>query len=260
MFPPRGLQSHWGWWLSHNIKRLLLLGRKAMTNLDNVLKSKRHHFANKGPYSQTYAFSSSRVWMWELNHKEGWGLILKQINPEYSLEGLGLKLQLQYYDHLMWRADSSEKTLMLGKIEGRRRKGWQRMRRLDDITDLMDMRLSKLWERVKDRQAWHAAVYGVAESRTWLSDWTTTKLSNETHKRTRDPALPGLRIGEEGMGHGVEQGKQNPGSTACHGWKAGPPDREQPRAEQEAEWVAASCSEMPPYKALGIATASLTPL
>ena len=174
MFPPRGLQSHWGWWLSHNTKRLLLLGRKAMTNLDNVLKSTRHHFANKGPYSQTYAFSSSRVWMWELNHKEGWGLILKQINPEYSLEGLGLKLQLQYYDHLMWRADSSEKTLMLGKIEGKRGRGRQKMRWLYSITDSMDVNVSKLQEVVKDRRDWCATVHGVSKNQTWLSNWTTT--------------------------------------------------------------------------------------
>ena len=178
---------------SHEVKRCLLLGRKVMTNLISILKHS-HHFANKGLYGQSYGFSSSHVWMWKLNHKEGWcqrtdafklrcwrrflGVpwtarksnqsILKEINTEYSVEGKRQKLKCQYFGHVMQRTDSLEKILMLGKIEGRKRKGHQSMRWLDAIIDCTDMSMSKLLEIGEDKEAWHAAVHEVPKHQTWL--------------------------------------------------------------------------------------------
>ena len=183
---------------SHEIKRRLLLGRKVMTNLDSILKSiditlsaKVHQVKamvfpvvmygceswtiKKAEYWRIDAFE---LWCWRRLLRVPWTSgrsnqsILKEISPECSLEGLILKLKLQYFGHLMWRADSFEKTLMLGKIKGRSRREWKRMKWLDGITDSTDMGLSELRELVMDREAWRTVVHGVEKSQTWLSDWT----------------------------------------------------------------------------------------
>ena len=217
---------------SHEIKRHLFFKRIAMTNLDSVLKSRDITFLTKVHIVKAIVFPvvMYRCESWTIKKAEHrrinafelrcwrrllrvpWTMswsnqsVLKGISPEYSLEGLTLKLQ--YFGHLMPRADSLEKTLMLGKTEDKRRKGQQRMRCLDGITDSVEMKLSKLWEIVKERETWHAAAHGVLKSQTRFSNWKTTR-PGLTHRA-------GLAHCQNRLGTNISWGKWQGGEPRWH--------------------------------------------
>ena len=183
---------------NHKIKRCLLLGRKSMINIENVVKG-RHHSPDNGVHSQSYGLSSRscecwridpfKLWCWRWLLRVPWTAktsnqwILKEIDPKYSLDKLMLKMKFHCFTDLLWRASILEKTLMLGKIESRKRRGQWRMRWLDGIRNSVDMHLRDFWKTVKEKESWYATVQEFAKSQSWLSHWTmnTNKVPKTVH-------------------------------------------------------------------------------